>query len=56
MMLKGGTAYEIHADPQLEITQLIPDAFVSGGKEVNGTEWEFPAASVTAMELEMTEV
>jgi len=56
MFIKGGTAHEISVDPQLEITELIPDAFKPVVKKFNSNIWEFPPASVTAIELDVTEV
>jgi len=52
MKIKGGTAYEIAAEPEFEITELTPDAFKPRKKDFEGDEWTFPRASVTAMELE----
>jgi len=54
MKVKGGIAHEIYYDPQLEITEMIPDAFEPVTKQVCGAEWEFPAASVTAMEFDIS--
>lgn len=57
MKILKATAYEISADPELEITQMIPDAFMPVTKTIpkNG-EWTFPAASVTAVEIDVAEV
>lgn len=51
------TAYEIAADPQLEITEMIPDAFKPHARAMlkNG-EWTFPAASVTAVEIDVADM
>lgn len=56
MNIKSGTVYEIKADPQLEITEFTPDLFSPSVREMKGSGWEFPAASVTAMELELESV
>jgi len=52
MKIIRGKAYEIAEDPEFEITELTPDAFKPFEKELTGSEWYFPAASVTAIELE----
>lgn len=54
MRIKGGAAHEICADPQLEITELIPDAFKPVTVKFTDAVHEFPAASVTALELDVT--
>jgi alpha-L-arabinofuranosidase len=54
MTVRGGTAYEIAVDPMLEIRQDNPDALAPVTKSVPASgEWTFPAASVSAVELEL---
>ncbi len=55
MSIEGGTAYEISADPQLEITELIHGAFRPVAKKMEGTVWEFPPDSITDIELKLKE-
>jgi hypothetical protein len=46
--------YEIAADPMAEIDELCPHLFDPRERSVdNPTEWEFPSASVTALELDL---
>jgi hypothetical protein len=52
-MVSGGRAYEIAADPRHEITELTPDCFDPVVKTIENDEWIFPAASVTAVELDL---
>jgi len=55
MKILSGKAYEISEDPEFEITELTPDAFKPREKGLTGVEWTFPAASVTAVELECSD-
>lgn len=52
MKILRGKVYEIAEDPEFEITELTPDAFKPRENELTDNEWFFPAASVTAIELE----
>lgn len=54
----GGTVHQIATDPMNEITRFNPDniAPVERPMEGNLSEWTFPAASVSAMVLELAEV
>lgn len=52
MSIVGGRAFEMADDPQREITELEPGAFAPKERSVPaGGRWQFPAASVTAIEL-----
>ena len=52
-----GRAFEIAADPMVEIDQGVPSIFDPVERDlVNPTCWEFPAASVTAIELQVEEL
>lgn len=54
MTIKGGTVFEIAADPEFEIMQTCPDAFapVERPMDADGA-WTVPAASVSALEMEL---
>jgi alpha-N-arabinofuranosidase len=50
----GAHAWEIARDPMAEIDELAPDLFDPREREAeNPREWEFPSASVTALELDL---
>lgn len=54
MKLRGGTAFEIAADPMLEVRGDNPDALAPRRKSIPASgEWVFPAASVSALELDL---
>ena len=53
--LEGGTLHEIVAEPEFEIMQTCPDAFQPTQRPLPpGGAWRVPAASVTALEVELT--
>ena len=52
--VSGERVWELAADPQTEIVQSCPDAVRLVEKPLDGkTQWTFPAASVSAVELEV---
>lgn len=52
MSIVGGRAFEMADDPQREITELERDVFAPKERKVlAGGRWQFPPASVTAIEL-----
>jgi alpha-N-arabinofuranosidase len=51
----SGRAFEIAADPLAEIDQGSPDLLNPVERALRGTNWTFPAASVTAIELHVQE-
>ena len=54
LAVKGGTLHEIAAEPEFEIMQTCPDAFKPVSRLLPaGGKWQVPAASVTAVEVEL---
>jgi alpha-N-arabinofuranosidase len=54
--IAGGRAFQIASEPMLEIDQGSPDIFIPEERAVPTTGiWQFPAASVTAIELDVVE-
>lgn len=52
--LQGGSLHEIAADPEFEIMQTCPDAFTPMQRPLPaGGRWRVPAASVTAVDVEL---
>ena len=51
--VKGGRCFEIAADPRVEVLQSDPDVLRVEEKAVDGATWTFPAASVSALEIEL---
>lgn len=54
--IAGGRVFEIAADPEQEITELIPDLFLPVEKALEGAQWTFPPASVSAVEIDLSPV
>jgi alpha-N-arabinofuranosidase len=54
LSVRGGRVWEIAADPETEIVQSCPDAVEVVEKPLGSDgNWTFPAASVSAVELEV---
>lgn len=49
----GGRCFEIAADPEVEVLQSCPDVLQVREKPMEGDVWTFPAASVSAVEIEL---
>jgi hypothetical protein len=56
LLLRGGKVYSLVADPEVEIIEIEPEVvrLTEGVVPEDGT-WTFPAASVTAVELELAD-
>jgi len=50
----SGRCFEIAADPQLEVLESSPDVLQAHEKPLADGVWSFPAASVSAIELELS--
>ena len=56
MRITSGRVFEIAADPEREIDETTPNIFAPVERALpQDGSWEFPAASVTAVELEISE-
>ena len=51
--IASGRCFEIAADPQIEVLETCPDVLQIEEKPLAGSDWSFPAASVSAIELEL---
>ncbi|MBN2129556.1 MAG: twin-arginine translocation signal domain-containing protein [Sedimentisphaerales bacterium] len=54
--IRTGRIFEMAADPEFEVTETRPDEIKPVEKKLAGnSEWSFPAASVSAVELELAQ-
>jgi hypothetical protein len=51
--IKSGKIYEMSTDPEFEVISAMPDPLVPKVKQLNGSNWTFPPASVSAVELDI---
>jgi hypothetical protein len=52
--IRSGRIFEMAADPKFEVTETQPDEIKPVEKKLAGSsEWSFPAASASAVELEL---
>jgi alpha-L-arabinofuranosidase len=52
--IRSGRIFEMAADPQFEVTEIHPDQIKPVEKQLaSDNHWSFPAASVSAVELQM---
>ncbi len=51
--IASGRCFEIAADPQLEVLESCSDVLGVTETKLSGGEWTFPAASVSAIELDL---
>jgi hypothetical protein len=49
--IQSGKVYEMTTDPEFEILAAAPDPLVPKVKPLDGGNWTFPPASVSAVEL-----
>jgi hypothetical protein len=49
--IQSGKVYEMATDPEFEVISAMPDPLVPKVKRLNDSNWTFPAASVSAVEL-----
>ena len=49
--IQSGKVYEMATDPEFEVIAATPDPLVPKVKRLNGTNWTFPPASVSAVEI-----
>ena len=49
--IQSGKIYEMSTDPEFEVIAANPDPLVPKVKRLNGGNWTFPPASVSAVEL-----
>jgi alpha-L-arabinofuranosidase len=56
-IVRGGRVFEITADPTVELSYLNSAEVMRTVEKpvIDGNAWEFPAASVSAVELELRE-
>jgi hypothetical protein len=49
--IQSGKIYEMATDPEFEVIAANPDPLVPKVERLNGSNWTFPPASVSAVEL-----